>query len=66
MAIGDDAAAAGMDLVSGTEDRRNGWIEINATRDEIARRASRSGLDITVDSTAPSSPALWALWFEPI
>lgn len=66
MPNGDAAAAAGMDVVSGTADRRNGYDEDNKTRDYIAQYASRAGLDITVDSTAPSSPALWALWFEPI
>ncbi|WP_295012485.1 hypothetical protein [uncultured Microbacterium sp.] len=38
MAIGDDALADGMDLVSGTADRRNGWQEINKTRDYIVQR----------------------------
>lgn len=37
MAIGDDAAAAGFDLVAGTDDRRNGWQEINQTRDYVAQ-----------------------------
>lgn len=40
MAIGDDALAAGMDLVSGTDDRRNGWEEDNKTRDYIAQRTA--------------------------
>lgn len=41
MAIGDDAAAAGMDLVpsTGTEGKvRFGWREINKTRDYIAQK----------------------------
>lgn len=38
MAIGDDAAADGMDLVLGTADRRNGYQEINKTRDYIVQR----------------------------
>lgn len=40
MATGDDALAAGMDLVQGTDDRRNGWIEENKTRDYIAQRTN--------------------------
>lgn len=38
MATGDDAIAAGMDVVAGTADRRNGYIEDNKTRDYIAQR----------------------------
>lgn len=38
MATGDDALAAGMALVQGTDDRRNGWQEDNLTRDYIAQR----------------------------
>lgn len=37
MPIGDDATAAGYDLVGGTEDRRNGYLEINKTRDYLAQ-----------------------------
>jgi len=37
MANGDDAAAAGLATVPGTADRRNGYDEINKTRDYIAR-----------------------------
>ena len=40
MANGDDAAAAGMDVVAGTADRRQGYDEINKTRDYIAQRTS--------------------------
>ncbi|MFD6091322.1 hypothetical protein ACFWGN_04280 [Oerskovia sp. NPDC060338] len=36
MANGDAAAAAGMDVVPGTADRRTGYDEINKTRDYIA------------------------------
>lgn len=42
MAIGDKAKAAGMDVVRGTDDRRDGWIEVNRTRDYIAERQSQS------------------------
>lgn len=38
MAIGDDALADGMDIVPGTADRRNGYEEINKTRDYIVQR----------------------------
>lgn len=37
MANGDDAAAAGYPLVAGTDDRRNGWDQINLSRDLTAR-----------------------------
>ena len=40
MANGDAAVAAGMDVVSGTADRRLGYDEINKTRDYIAQRTS--------------------------
>jgi hypothetical protein len=40
MALGDDALAAGMDIVLPTEDRRNGADEITKTRDYIAQRTS--------------------------
>ena len=40
MANGDDAAAAGMDVLDGNEDRREGYDEINKTRDYIAQRTS--------------------------
>ncbi|RZU64611.1 hypothetical protein EV379_0914 [Microterricola gilva] len=40
MANGDAAAAAGMDVVPGASDRRQGYDEINKTRDYIADRTS--------------------------
>lgn len=40
MATGDDAIAAGMDVVPGTADRRQGYDEINKTRDYIAQRTN--------------------------
>lgn len=40
MPNGDDALAAGMDVVLGTEDIRNSYDEINKTRDYIAQRTS--------------------------
>lgn len=41
MANGDAAAAAGMDIVLETDDRRMGYDEINKTRDYIAEQALR-------------------------
>jgi hypothetical protein len=40
MANGDAALAAGMDIVSGTADRRMGYDEINKSRDYIANRTA--------------------------
>jgi hypothetical protein len=42
MAIGDAAAAQGLDIMDGTEDRRDGWQEINLTRDYLAGRTESS------------------------
>ena len=42
MANGDAAAIDGMDLVAATDDRRQGYDEINKTRDYIAGRIPRS------------------------
>jgi len=39
MPNGDDAAAAGMDTMDGSEDKRLGWDEINKSRDYIATMA---------------------------
>lgn len=39
MANGDAAIAAGMSVVLPTDDRRDGYDEINLTRDYIARRS---------------------------
>lgn len=63
MAIGDDATAAGIPLVQGTADVRDGYKEDNITRDEIARRASRKGLRIYVGA-APSTPQAGDIWLE--
>lgn len=35
---GTEAAAAGMDVLDGTEDRRQGWLAINKARDYIAQK----------------------------
>lgn len=39
MPNGDDAAAAGMPIMDGSEDKRMGWDAINETRDLIATEA---------------------------
>lgn len=44
MPNGDDAIDAGMDIVLGTEDRRNGYDEINKTRDYIAQRTAAAAV----------------------
>ena len=50
MAIGDDAKAAGMDLVLGSDDRKDGWIEDNRTRDYIARERRKAIRNISEQS----------------
>lgn len=62
MAAGEAAAAAGMDVVPQTGYVRQGATEINKTRDYVAEVMKRS----TVGPTAPSSPRVGDLWFEPI
>lgn len=59
MANGDNAAAAGMDIVPGTAQVRLGYDEINKSRDYVAAYASRSGplIDIYVQSAAPAHKA---------
>lgn len=41
MADGDAAAAAGLDIVAGSADRRDGYKEINKTRDYVADNITR-------------------------
>jgi len=59
MANGDNAAAAGMDIVPGTAQVRLGYDEINKTRDYVAAYATRTGplIDIWVQATAPAHKA---------
>jgi hypothetical protein len=59
MAIGDSAAAAGFPLVSSTDQVKDGHDHHNETRDILARK-------VHVGATAPVSPAVGDLWFEPI
>ena len=65
MATGDDAAAAGMAVVAGTGKVKEGYIEINKTRDYVAQRAKRSGpnIDIYVQPTAPAH-AVGRIWIK--
>lgn len=62
MAAGDDAAAAGMDVVPQTAKVRDGATEINKTRDYVADVKRK----VTVGAAAPASPRVGDLWFEPI
>jgi len=66
MANGDAAAAAGMAVVSGTAQVKLGYDEINKSRDYIAQRASRAGLDIYVQSADPGLPRkAGRVWIHP-
>jgi len=58
-ATGDEAVAAGMVTVPGTDPVTNGEDEINKTRDYIALYAKRTGplIDIWVQPTAPAHKA---------
>lgn len=53
MANGDAAAAAGYDLVAGTDDQRNGWDEINKSRDYTANVKTQTATDLA--GKAPTS-----------
>lgn len=67
MANGDAAAAAGMDVVPGTADRRDGYDEINKTRDYIAERTStvtpvaKGGTGATTAASARSALGVTAV-----
>lgn len=54
---GDDALADGIDVLDGTEDRRDGWLAINKTRDEIALRAPSSASAWTAAANAAAARA---------
>ena len=72
MAVGDKAAAKGMQVIPSNGLVRDGEDEINRTRDYIADEIdARTAADntlrartpkITVASTAPASPAVGDLW----
>lgn len=71
MAIGDSAAAAGMDIVPETGENgkvKYGGREINKTRDYTAERTKRTAPNIAihVGAQAPANPVVGHLWFEPI
>jgi hypothetical protein len=66
MAIGDDAALGGLDLVAATDDKRDGWEEINRTRDYVALPVwtgtlAKAGVtaDVAMDITDTSD--LWSM-----
>ena len=65
MAAGDDAAAAGMAVLPGTALVKNGYVEINTTRDYVAQRAKRTGpnIDMYVQPTAPAH-AVGRIWIK--
>lgn len=60
MANGDDAIDAGMPVVLGTEDRRDGYDEINLSRDFIAGGPNYwlTGLAISAPKAASARAAL--------
>ncbi|WP_161594084.1 SGNH/GDSL hydrolase family protein [Microbacterium sp. RG1] len=55
MANGDDALAAGMDIVRSTDDRRQGYDEDNKTRDYIARMREDLA-DVSTQTIVEDSP----------
>jgi hypothetical protein len=65
MAIGDDAAAAGMALVAGGALANTLDTEENLTRDYIAQRAKRNSptIDIYVQPSAPAH-AVGRVWIK--
>jgi hypothetical protein len=66
LAPGDDAAAAGMAVLSGSAMANTLETEVNITRDYIAQRAKRSSptIDIYVQPTAPAHAA-GRVWIHP-
>jgi hypothetical protein len=67
MANGDNAAAAGMDVVPGTAKVRLGYDEINKSRDYVANYAKRTGplIDMYVQASAPAHAA-GRMWVHPV
>lgn len=64
MATGDAAAAVGMDVVPGTADRRQGFEEINKTRDYLAEHRTTGGHPwdkITAKPNVVTSPGTQAM-----
>lgn len=76
MAVGDDAAAYGYELVPNTGESGRvyyGWVEINRTRDYIAelavtvpssKSAFRTGSGITSGTDAPSGGTDGDIYFQ--
>lgn len=65
MAAGDRAAAAGLEVVPQTDFVRDGATAINETRDMVADVQTTRARS-KVGATAPVSPQVGDLWFEPI
>ena len=57
MAIGDDATAAGIPIMTGNEQANTLDTEINFTRDEIARRGRRAVTPVTEGGTGATTTA---------
>lgn len=64
MAIGDDAAAAGLPLVPGTAPANTLETLINETRDFIGRLIKAFPRKMTASPTAPASPQEGDIWFK--
>lgn len=64
MAIGDEAAAAGLPLVPGTAQSNTLETLINQTRDFIGRVMLNQPRKITVSPTAPASPQENDVWIK--
>ncbi|WP_341941725.1 hypothetical protein [Microbacterium sp. LWH10-1.2] len=64
MAIGDDAAAAGLPLVPGTAPANTLETLINETRDFIGRLMKNLPRKVTVSTTAPTSPQEGDVWIK--
>lgn len=62
---GEAAAAAGLDVVAQSGKVRDGATEINKTRDMVAGVMTTRARS-KVSATAPTSPQVGDLWFEPI
>jgi hypothetical protein len=64
MANGDKAAAAGLAVFAGTQDRREGYDNDNVRGDEIADVMARIPAGkMAVAATEPAAPSTNDLWF---
>lgn len=74
MAVGDDAVAAGFAILNGAVDLvKNGWIEINRTRDYVAQTKAlipvgkagyRAAAGITAGTADPTGGADGDIYFK--